>query len=133
MTNTHDISLVDEHVANIETFASDLREAVEAIWPTWNESRYREVHVLLLSWEDDNLGVKEEIDSLQRVFANFYHFDVEGYHIPADKPGQKAQARVMSFLEHDNSNNLFIVYYAGHALLSRQGNEPSIWAAYVAI
>ena len=77
LANTHDISLVDEHVAKIETFALDLREAVEAVWPTRNESRYKEVHVLLLSWADDNLSVLEEIDNLAHVFKNFYHFDVE--------------------------------------------------------
>jgi len=84
--NTHDISLVEEHIADVETFASDLRGALDAVWSTRNEGRYTEVHVLLLSWEDNimNMGVKVESERLRGVFTDFYHFEVENYLIPSE-------------------------------------------------
>ena len=53
---THDIALIDHHVKNLETFGQVLTDAAVAAFPRDGRSRYKEVHVLLLSWEDDNLG-----------------------------------------------------------------------------
>ncbi|PMD24050.1 hypothetical protein NA56DRAFT_25043 [Hyaloscypha hepaticicola] len=58
--NTHDtalMALADEHIPSIEKFGEDLQVAITAAWPTRHGNRYEEAHVLLLSWEDDNLGV----------------------------------------------------------------------------
>ena len=123
LSNTHDVSFVDEHIPDAETFASDLQDAVNALWPTRHRNRYTQITALLLSWQDDNLGVGKEIQGLRRVFEDFYHFHVEEYHIPSDKPGSKTQARIMNLLAQDSSDNLFIIYYAGHASLGRQGSE----------
>ncbi|KAE8443356.1 hypothetical protein EG329_001914 [Mollisiaceae sp. DMI_Dod_QoI] len=129
LSNTHDVSLVDQHIPDAETFASDLQDAVNALWPTRHQNRYTQVTALLVSWQDDNLGVEKEIQGLRRVFEDFYHFDVEEYHIPSDKPGSKTQARIMELLAHDSFDSLFIIYYAGHASPGRQGSEAPIWAA----
>jgi hypothetical protein len=127
--NTHDVSFVEEHIPSIEKFVDDLQIAINAAWPTRKKSNYENVHVLLLSWEDDNLGVEQEIKRLRHIFANLYRFDVQEYQIPRKKPGKAAISRVSSFLELDDRGTLLIVYYAGHARLSRQTNEPPIWAA----
>src|SRR4051812_10660201 len=115
LSTTHDTSLADSHISSIATFASDLQNAVSAIWPHRHESRYTEVHVLLLSWEADNMGVSSELESLRRIFSDFYYFETQTYRIPSEKPGQKTQARIMRFLEYDGPSSLLIVYYAGHA------------------
>jgi hypothetical protein len=54
----HDISFVEEHIPSIEKFADDLQIAIHAAWPTRKKSQYQDVHVLLLCWEDDNLGAE---------------------------------------------------------------------------
>jgi hypothetical protein len=131
LPKTHDVSFVEEHVPNVETFASDLRRAVDAVWSTRNEGRYAQVHVLLLSWEDDSLGVRKESQELRTVFTTFYNFEVEDYEIPSDMPGQSINRRILDFLRHSTPSNLFIVYYAGHARPSHQTTEPPIWAACV--
>jgi hypothetical protein len=129
LSNTHDVSLVDKHIPDAETFASDLQDAVNAVWPTRHRNRYTQATALLLSWQDDNLGVEKEIQGLRNVFEDFYHFHVEEYQIPSDKPASKTQARIMNLLVHDSSDSLFIIYYAGHARPGRQGSEAPIWAA----
>ena len=53
---THDVSLVDYHVKDIETFAKTLDRVAAAAFPRDGRMRYRDVHVLLLSWQADDLG-----------------------------------------------------------------------------
>lgn len=127
--DTHDTSLVDEHIPNIEKFAEDLQTAINAAWPVRKQSYYEKVSVLLLSWEDDNMGVYREVRRLQYVFSSLYRFDVQEYRIPSKTPGKATTTRLISFLENDGSNTLLIVYYAGHARLGYQGSDPPIWAA----
>lgn len=129
--NTHDTSFTGEHVPKIETFAVDLQAAVNAVWPSRYRGRYGEVHVLLMSWEDDNLGVETEIRRLGNVFSNLYQFEVREFRIPRKTPGKATTKEVSKFLENDGSGNLLVVYYAGHARLSNQANDPAIWTACV--
>ena len=55
-TYTHDISLTDCQIKDIETFGRTLDGIGAAAFPRDGRSRYREVHVLLLSWQDDHIG-----------------------------------------------------------------------------
>jgi hypothetical protein len=128
-TNTHDVTLVEEHIPNIERFADDLQLAINAAWPTRGEGRYNAVQVLILSWADDNLGVEKEIRRLAFVFSNLYGFVVHEFRIPRKTPGRSTTSRISSFLESESRETLFIVYYAGHAGLGSQVNDPPIWAA----
>ncbi len=127
--NTHDSSFVNEHIPSIDRFARDLQAAIDAAWPTRIQSHYKEAHVLLLSWEDDNLGVDREVKRLGYAFKNLYRFEVEEFKIPKKTPGKATTSRVSTFLENDGFDNLLIVYYAGHARLSQQPGQPPIWAA----
>lgn len=58
---THDVSLIDCHVKDIETFGRTLDKAAIAAFPHDGFLRYKEAHVLLLSWEDDDLGTMHEV------------------------------------------------------------------------
>ena len=53
---THDISSENYHVKDIETFGETLEKVAAAAFPGNGYSRYKEVYVLLLSWEADDLG-----------------------------------------------------------------------------
>ena len=63
---THDISQIDYHMKDLRAFGEDLTNAATGAFPK-GKSRYNEVHVLLLSWEDDRLGVIKEINELRSV------------------------------------------------------------------
>ena len=132
---THDISLVSSHVSSIQRVAAEINDAVQAVWPKRHEIRYSKAHVLLLSWEDDDLGVDKEIKDLRRVFEQRYRFEVEEHRIPSKRPDKNVKKRVLDFLgnddndDNDGNETLLVVYYAGHARRGEQSNEGSIWFA----
>lgn len=64
---THDISQIGHHIKDLHTFGQVLTDATAGAFPK-GKSRYKGVYVLLLSWEDDTLGVMREIDELRFVF-----------------------------------------------------------------
>jgi hypothetical protein len=74
---TRDISRIGSHIPSIQHVVADINDAVQAAWPKRHDIRYSKAHVLLLSWEDDDLGVEEEIKDLRRVFEKRYKCQVE--------------------------------------------------------
>lgn len=126
---THDSSLAGEHIPSITYLAEDLEAAVKAVWPRRHEFRYSEVHVLLVSWEDDDLGVAKEVAELRNVFEHLYYYEVQVYRIPHAKPDKELKRRILDFLENDGEETLLILYYGGHAKKSPQSNELPIWFA----
>lgn len=88
---------------------------------------YSAVYVLLLSWEDDDLGVISEIKDLAFTFENAYGFQVEEYLIPSKEPDDAFDEKLKNFVRrYESPRSLLIVYYGGHGMLniSRLG----IWA-----
>jgi len=75
----------------------------------------------MLSWadEDPQLPVSQEINSLELVFRNIYHFETERWEIPDKDSHFKLAEKVMAFTrpEDDSASHLKILYYAGHARL----------------
>lgn len=123
---THDISFTEGH-ADIQKLGNDLNAAVQAAWPKRHHVRYSQVHALLLSWVDDDLGVAPEIRGLRNVFKELYNFDVQEYQIPSLKPDRALKRRVNDFLDFDCKDDLLIVYYGGHARRALQSNEAPLW------
>ena len=117
---THDISCVDFHLKNLDKFGQCLEEAANAAFPK-GSSRYKEIHVLLLSWEDDNLGVLTEVLELYDVFRHVYHYDVEDWGIPSDHSYKALRKQITAFLdEYEDKDSLLIVYYGGRTYFSRE-------------
>jgi hypothetical protein len=64
--NTHDtalMALVDERIPSVEKFGEDLQVAIIAAWPTRHGNRYKEAHVLILSWGMTTLGLNGKSDA----------------------------------------------------------------------
>ena len=124
---THDISRVSYHVRDVQTLGTTLTNAVVAAFPNKRKrSRYKDVHVLLLSWEDDNLGVIAEVLELQDVFENKYHFDTEEWKIPSDGSHNKLAFRIMQYIHaFEASETLLILYYGGHG--SIDDKRQCVW------
>ena len=125
---THPRCYSSDHVEKLETFAEDLNQALKASFPS-NPNPYTSVHVLLLRWTEDDLGVQTEISALRRVFESRFHFDVEEWQIPGVNSTRALQKKLYGFQDaHQNQTELLIVYYGGHAKAdSRRGR--SIWQA----
>jgi hypothetical protein len=126
---THDITYSENHISDIQKLGEDLNAATKAAWPGRHGIRYTNVQVLLLSWEDDDLGVSAEIKPLKRLFKERYYFGVEEYKIPSIKPDPALTRRVMEFTDYYGKETLLIIYYGGHAQPALQSNGGSLWVA----
>lgn len=113
MVRTHDVSCLNFHITDLAKFGNYLEKAANAAFPK-GFSRYNEVHVLLLSWEDDNLGVIKEVLELQEVFWQVYRYDVKEWRIPSTHSYKALRKQISKFLdEFEDKDSLLIVYYGG--------------------
>jgi hypothetical protein len=99
---------------------------------TTTPRRYDAVHVLLVRWEDDDLGTETEINDLDKIFRETYHYSTECRTIPTDDAFNSLECTVVNFRQkNDSPDNLLIFYYGGHGVghgAHNAGNE-SIWTA----
>lgn len=124
---THNVSHVGAHVPDISTVSQLLQSLVDNDWKSRGQSRYSNVHVLLISWVDDDLGVIRELQDLETVFTNSFNYDVETWGIPRDMSKRRLQKRVAQFADdYEGYDTLLILYYAGHAIRTVGG---PVWTA----
>ncbi|OIW32561.1 hypothetical protein CONLIGDRAFT_712867 [Coniochaeta ligniaria NRRL 30616] len=127
---SHNTSTVGYHVTQ-HSLLVQLNMAVQAAFPTRHRSPYVDVNVLLMTWESDDLGVEREVQCLESLFRDVYHFEVEHWKIPDHQPGRHATKKVIELMEvSTHADNLVIFYYAGHAM--RNSHQPGglpIWFA----
>ncbi|KAI9712117.1 MAG: hypothetical protein M1820_001826 [Bogoriella megaspora] len=114
--------------------------------PQSTSSSYTTVRVLLLQWEEDDLGVGKEVEKLAAVFSSTkpdgYNFSTERWYIPTssdkgDEPEILLIKRILEFRKGAKQNDLLILYYGGHGggspqqlywAANRKENSPSlIW------
>ena len=113
--------------------AADFHQAVGSSFPNHGGSRYSSVHVGMMRWEKDTLGVEPEMNALKDVLEFKYGFSVETWHIPANpKSHTHLMQNALDFLrDFDSQDNLFILYYAGHGYINQ--DRQSTWAWYVSL
>jgi hypothetical protein len=88
------------------------------------------VHVLLLRWEHDDLGVAREITKLKDVFERCYNFNTEEWNIPPHDSHIKLAGRLFEFLNISNAEDkMLIVYYGGHGEMDN--DRRCVWRWYV--
>ncbi|KAG5801644.1 hypothetical protein H9Q74_001244 [Fusarium xylarioides] len=125
--STHDTTKSQHHMNNFQQFVDDLQSAAKRASPNSAYSRYSEVQVLLIRWEEDELEVEWELNELQRVFHNLYGFTTDRFLIPTQNSHRKLNHKVLSFVEeHENEDTLLIVYYGGHGIINKA--RQSTWS-----
>jgi hypothetical protein len=83
--------------------------------------------VLLLKWEDDEMGVDWELQDLKNVFLK-YGFDAEIWLIPTKNSHLKLMIKAIDVVtKNENEENLVIMYYAGHALINNARQATWSW------
>ena len=127
---THDVSCVDYHIKDLKKFGDEVEKAVNSAFPS-STSRYREVHVLMLSWELDTLGVIKEIIELRDLFKDVYQYDVEEWVIPNEHAHNALRKRINRFLDEfdEREGNLLIVYYGGRKLSNSESCTKNLFLA----
>lgn len=117
---------------DLREFGQCLQAAANAVFPNEATSRYTDVSVLMLCWEDEDpqLPVSFEITRLFEVFQDIYHFNTEIWKIPDENPHHRLNKKILDFVEPTDSSNehLKVVYYAGHGKLSRE--RTLLWTRY---
>lgn len=95
-----------------------------------NGYEYATVAVLVMFWQDDDLGVFEEIKQLSSLFSNVYNFTVRQFVIPSYRAEAALTRGVGDFVyEFGGDDSLIILYYGGHGDPDRNGDKQSVWAA----
>ena len=89
-------------------------------------SRYGQVEALLLGWAEDDLGVHEEIDKLEKLLSSDFNFQTDSWRIPSDDAEDQLTQKLLSFRKGKYSNDLLILYYGGHACGT---SKECTWAA----
>ena len=123
--------------------------AVAGASPDRGTSRYRRVYVLLLRWENDQTGISQRIQELQRVFQDRYHYRTEEWAIPQQNSsirlGKKLKDLPEKLYEEDvpnesdiiegkgikNEEVLRIVYYGGYCGGQLNSIHLPQWSWYV--
>ncbi|GKU05625.1 hypothetical protein FLAG1_06314 [Fusarium langsethiae] len=94
---------------------------------------YTQVHVLLIAWEEHDLGdVDGEIRDLRTIFEQDYRYSsVVFFPIPTKgSPCARLNREISSFVEEQSfpEESLIIIYYAGHCSPNSRGQAE--WAAF---
>ncbi|KAF4994037.1 hypothetical protein FGRMN_6071 [Fusarium graminum] len=124
---THDTTRSHHHMGNFEAFVEELQLAAKRAFPNSAYSRYSEIQVLLIRWDEDELEVEWELNELRRVFRDLYGFTTDKFLIPTHNSHRKLTSKVLSFVEeHENEDTLLIVYYGGHGAINKA--RQSTWS-----
>ncbi|KAH8661280.1 hypothetical protein BGZ61DRAFT_149318 [Ilyonectria robusta] len=112
---------------HLQHFVDDLQLAAKRAFPNSAYSRYKEVQVLLIRWEEDELEVEWEMEELRKVFRDMYGFSTEQFLIPTQNSHRKLNHKALSFVEeHEKEDMLLLVYYAGHGVINKA--RQSTWS-----
>lgn len=103
-------------------------QSAKRAFPNSAYSRYSEVHVLLIRWEEDELEVEHEMEDLLKVFKDMYGFSTERFLIPTQNSHRKLNHKALSFVEeHEKEDMLLIVYYGGHGVINKSRQSTWSW------
>jgi hypothetical protein len=73
------------------------------------------------------MGVKDELDRLERVFKKF-EFNTNIWLIPSDNPHLELMIKVASFVKkYEHEDCLLITYYGGHAAINSARQSTWYW------
>lgn len=123
---THDISLTGKHLGNLDALTKVLNQSVSAGFPRTGGNRYLEVNVLLISWQDDDLGVATELSELDSVFRHVYGYHTDQWKIPSTQSHIALARRILDLLVTASSTDkLLIIYYGGHGFMNDQ--RDCVW------
>lgn len=88
---------------------------------------HRDTAVLMISWakEFDDLHTGAEVDELERVFTELFHYRVNKQQL-SDSGERPPNLQISKYLidfvcEFDSNSTLLIIYYAGHGIPGKPG------------
>ncbi|KAI0439845.1 hypothetical protein F4803DRAFT_22314 [Xylaria telfairii] len=93
------------------------------------QNPYIIVNVLILSWAENDLNPKKEIESLSQLFRDVFQYKVACFEIPGDgTQADRLDDQLRSSVRQLDKDALLIIYYAGHC--DKDEKEHVRWAAF---
>lgn len=112
-----------------------LQEVQNKVKTNWDSrlktSRYKRVIVLLLSWEEHDLGdMDKTLGHFRTIFEALYKYEVWPFKIPMEKSSLALAEELVKLANEDGADNLFVVWYDGHGRedLDQQGSP--LWCSH---
>jgi hypothetical protein len=121
-----------KHLKTLSEFVKTVAEGLSRITFPRTQQQYSSVHVLLISWVDDDLGTLADLMRLKHIFDHQYRFSTTYFRIPSnDTPDFDLEEVISSTksLHGRNDDGLLIVCYGGHGEIDKS-NQHSIWKAW---
>lgn len=84
----------------------------------------KKMHLLFLIWQDDDLGVSDEVEALKQAFNKGYVCaTTESFLIPSSKyAGGMLKGLLEAWMaDHDDGESLLVLYYGGHGGTGESG------------
>ena len=113
----------------LDAFVDASNYALQSAYPkpqATGSPRYSKVSVLLIQWEEDDLGVSIELAKLYEVFKADYGYDCEDiFEIPERDSQVALMTRLQRLIDNASRDHLLIIYYGGHS--DDSSSQQSIW------
>jgi hypothetical protein len=124
------------HYEKFEPFRNAANQAFQGAYPVHLQPRNTAAAALLLSWEEDDLGVITEITMLRDKLENAYNIPTETWNIPPRDSEWQLMNKMYDFRSRhcgdfvppNQDLPLLIVYYGGHATM--HGENICQWSRY---
>ena len=135
-TSTHPSSIsIPAYYDEFQDFADTANAAMQMIYPVQQPQKYGRVGVLLLSFTEDDLGVMRDIEPLEDIFKNVYHYETKTFSIPPNRSFSALSTELNDFIyeycpeDHEPSDQLplLIVYYAGNVAEPATDENKCLW------
>ncbi|KAI0191447.1 hypothetical protein EV127DRAFT_480388 [Xylaria flabelliformis] len=111
----------------------EINNSVKGAWADRHDTaRYTEVIVLLISWEEHDLGqdLQDAIRQYTSTFEYLYNYEVWHFEIPSKKPHLALTSQLLELAERDSSETLFVIWYDGHGLEHQDRRGSPRWCSH---
>jgi hypothetical protein len=122
---------VTPHLETISEFVTAVAEGLSRVAFPRSQQQYSKVHVLLISWVEDDLGTAEDLLHLKQIFEDTYNFSTNHFKVPSEDPEFFLDEIIASTkaAHGRNDDGLLIIYYGGHGEIDKS-TQHSIWKAW---
>jgi hypothetical protein len=120
------------HLNTLSEFVEAVAEGLSRVVFPRSQQEYSTVHVLMISWEDDDLGTAADLQRLKRIFEDTYKFTTDHFKIPSNDIPDFDLEEVLTTTKKRHGRNedgLIIVCYGGHGEIDKS-TQHSIWKAW---
>ncbi|KAI0552902.1 hypothetical protein F4679DRAFT_532823 [Xylaria curta] len=110
-----------------------INSRVKGAWAYRHDTiRYSQVIVLLISWEEHDLGqeLQEAISQYRWTFEYLYKYEVWQFEIPTRKPHIALTSQLLELAKKDSPETLFVIWYDGHGREHQDRKGSPMWCSH---